>query len=374
MIYRLFFRLVLARIDPERAHGLASKALRAATALSGVRGLLRRVLGPRDERLRVRALGLEFPGPLGLAAGFDKDATSVDGLASLGFGFVEVGTVTAQAQEGNPRPRILRLPDDRAVVNSMGFPNPGAQAVAQRLRGRTGETVVGVNIGKTRVVPVEAAAADYRAAAAALAVHADYVVLNVSSPNTPGLRDMQAVDRLAALVREVREEVGSKPLLVKIGPDLADAELDAIADMALDLELDGIVAVNTTVDRGGLRSGPDALAEIEGGGISGAPLKERALEVLRRLHTRTGGRLVLVSVGGIETAEDAWERILAGATLLQGYTGFAYGGPLWPHRINRGLSRLLREAGMSSIQDAVGAGRFTNPPGRPRPPPRRGAR
>jgi dihydroorotate dehydrogenase len=223
--------------------------------------------------------------------------------------------------------------------------------------------VVGVNIGKTRAVPDADAAADYAASARAVAAVADYVVVNVSSPNTPGLRDMQAVDRLAALIAAVRTALadaprrqgadgrGPLPLLVKISPDLGDADVDAIADLALRERLDGLIATNTTIDRGALRD-PDVPFE---GGISGAPLKPRALAVLRRLHARTGGRLTLISVGGIETADDAWERIRAGATLVQAYTGFVYGGPLWPRRINRGLARRVRDAGLGSVQDAIGA-------------------
>ena len=371
MIYRLLFRLVLKRIEAEKAHALASSLLRGATTVPAARRLMRRALAPRDEHLSVRALGLDFPSPLGVAAGVDKDGTWFEGLAGLGFGFVEVGTVTARGQEGNPRPRVFRLTRERALVNSMGFPNPGAEAVAARLRHRQG-TVVGVNIGRTRAVALDGAGPDYRESARLLAPSADYLVLNISSPNTPGLRDLQvALERLASLVGDVRRELDELaervPLLIKIGPDLTDAELDAIADHAVKLELDGIVAVNTTVSASGLKR-ERQLAEAAGpGGISGPPLKARALEVLERLHARVGDHLVLISVGGIETADDAWERILAGATLVQAYTGFVYGGPLWPHRMNRGLARLLRQSGMASLQAAIGTASSEGPSsGRPR--------
>jgi dihydroorotate dehydrogenase len=344
VIYRLIFRLFLQRIDPERAHSLAARALTVT------RAILRPLLGRADDKLRVRALGLNFPSPLGVAAGFDKDASSFEGLGALGFGFVEVGTITALPQRGNPRPRVFRLSAERALVNRMGFPNPGASAAAERLRRRSGETVVGVNIG---------AGDDYRATVREVGPHADYLVLNVSSPNTPGLRDMQAVERLRPLVAEVRGELEAVPLLVKIGPDLSDAEIDAIADAALELRLAGIVAVNTTVDRGVLIG---AEAPIDDGGISGAPLKARALEVLLRLRARAGDRLVLISVGGIEEPADALDRILAGATFVQAYTGFVYGGPLWPRRMNRGLARMVAEAGATSVQDLVGA-RIGDEPG-----------
>jgi dihydroorotate dehydrogenase len=361
-LYRLLFTHVLARLDPERAHQLASRALRAFTALPGVRPLLRRLLCAHDPRLRVRALGLEFPSPLGLAAGYDKDASTFESLALLGFGYVEVGTITALEQPGNPRPRIFRVPEDRAVVNSMGFPNPGAEAVSRRLARRRRSGIVGINVGKTKRVAMEQVEADYEASVRLLLPVADYLAINVSSPNTPGLRDMQAADRLARLiaaarsaVEQIADEHRGVPLLLKIGPDLEDAEIDAIADLALALDLDGIVAVNSSVDASGLSRTLDQLGVSGPCGTSGAPLKQRSLAVLRRLRARVGDRLVLISVGGIETPLDAWERLRAGATLLQAHTGFVYGGPLWPHRMNRGLARFTAAAGLSSVQDVVGA-------------------
>jgi len=356
-VYRLLFRVVLRRVPAEAAHRAGFwliRVLGSAAAVPGVAAVLRRWLGPRDPVLRVRALGLEFPAPLGLAAGFDKDARGVAGLAALGFGFVEVGTVTARAQPGNPRPRMFRLPADRALVNRMGFNNEGAAAAAARLRrlvedarGGQARVIVGVNIGKTRAVPDEEAARDYAASARAVAGVADYVVVNVSSPNTPGLRDLQAADRLKPVLVAVREALDAAtdhrvPLLVKIAPDLADADVDAIADLALELGLDGIVATNTTVSRDGLASSPAEVAAAGAGGLSGAPLRGRALAVLRRLHARAGDRLVLIAAGGIETGDDAWERLAAGATLVQAYTGFIYGGPLWPRRVHAGLARRVQ--------------------------------
>jgi dihydroorotate dehydrogenase len=355
-VYRLVFRVVLRRVPAEAAHRAGFWLIRAA-GVPGVAGVLRRWLGPRDPVLRVRALGLEFPGPVGLAAGFDKDARGVAGLAALGFGFVEVGTVTARAQPGNPRPRMFRLPADRALVNRMGFNNEGAAAAAARLRrladgGRLGNgtgVIVGVHTDKTKAVPDEEAARDYAASARAVAGVADYVVVNVSSPNTPGLRDLQAADRLKPVLVAVREALDATadhrvPLLVKIAPDLADTDVDAIADLALELGLDGIVATNTTVSRDGLASSPADVAAAGAGGLSGAPLRGRALAVLRRLRARAGDRLVLIAAGGIETGDDAWERLEAGATLVQAYTGFIYGGPLWPRRVHAALARRLRSA------------------------------
>jgi dihydroorotate dehydrogenase len=363
-MYELLFTVVLRRIPAETAHRLGFALIRASAAVPGASSLLRRLLVPADPVLRVHALGHDLPGPLGLAAGFDKDAIGPDALGALGLDFVEVGTVTAQSQGGNPRPRLFRLPVDRALVNRLGFNNHGAAAMAARLRSRSRRhrsrsLLVGANIGKTRVVPEAEAAADYAASARLLAPVADYLVLNVSSPNTPGLRSLQAVDRLRPLIAAVRDATQATcgrpvPLLVKIAPDLADDEVDAIADLAVELGLDGIVATNTTVSRGQLASSPAEVAAAGAGGLSGAPLKPRALHVLRRLRARVGDRLALVASGGIETPEDAWERIEAGATLVQAYTGFIYGGPLWPRRIHRGLAQRARDAGLASIQQAVG--------------------
>jgi len=315
---------------------------------------MQRVLGPSDPVLRVHAFGRELSGPLGLAAGFDKDAKGVAALLASGFDFVEVGTVTAEAQPGNPKPRLFRLLRDRALINRMGFNNEGASVVARRLAHR-GTGMVGVNIGKTKRVAEADAIADFTHSAEVLAPLADYLVVNVSSPNTPGLRDLQAIDKLRPLLVAVRTacELASPmrrvPLLVKIAPDLADNDIDAIADLAVELGLDGIVATNTTIARTGLTSSPRTIEKLGAGGLSGAPLAARSLEILRRLRARVGTRLVLVSVGGIETADDVWNRIQAGATLVQAYTGFIYGGPFWPRRIHRELAARVRAAGMSSI-------------------------
>jgi dihydroorotate dehydrogenase len=362
-IYRAFFKLVLMRIPAEAAHALAEATMRFLARLPGYLWLSDRLLGPRDDSLRVRVGELELRGPLGVAAGVDKNAKWFDPLTALGFGFVEVGTVTAHAQRGNEEHRrvVTRLPRDRALLNAMGFPNDGARAVAARLARRRADRTIGVNIGKTRSVDLEHAVADYRESARLLAPVADYLVLNVSSPNTPGLTRLQDLDRLTALVEGVREElgrqgVGNLPLMVKLSPDLADAEIEAIAEMALRLGLAGIVAVNTTTDyRTATGSSRELAAQQHDGGLSGPPLRDRAVEVLRILRARTGGRIPLVSVGGIETPEDAWQRILAGATLLQVYTGLVYAGPLWARRMNRGIARRLRESEWSSLEEALGS-------------------
>ena len=359
-MYRFLFKLVLQRLPAEGAHHISFALLRAFMAVPGMRRLCARLLGPRDPLLRVRALGLEMPGPVGLAAGFDKDARGPDALAALGFGFIEVGTLTARAQPGNPRPRLFRLPADRALVNRMGFNNQGAAAAAGRLGSRARRTVVGANIGKSKIVPEEQAAEDYIESARVLAPVADYMVVNVSSPNTPGLRDLQAVDKLGPLLAAVRAALDEAspgrrvPLLVKIAPDLADADVDAVADLALARGLDGIIATNTTIGRADLRSEPARVQACGAGGLSGAPLRARALAVLRRLRARLGDQMVLVAAGGIESGADAWARIEAGASLVQVYTGLVYGGPLFAWRLHRDLARRVRAAGLPDIAAAVG--------------------
>ena len=362
-MYRSLARPILWRLPAELAHHVAFGALRFATQVPGLEEALRKSLGVADPALRVRAFGLDFPNPLGLAAGFDKNGLGYDALGAIGFGFVEVGTVTGHAQPGNPEPRLFRLPEDRALINRMGFNNDGADVVASRLahRGRgDGVTLVGANIGKTRSVPEERAAEDYVRSAERLGPLADYMVVNVSSPNTPGLRDLQSVEKLRPLLAAVRSALDRSaprrrvPLLVKIAPDLADADVDAIADLALELGLEGIVATNTTLSREGLRTDAARVARIGAGGVSGAPLATRSLAVLRRLRARVGDRLVLVSAGGIATAADAWVRVRAGATLLQLYTALIYEGPGLPRELLEGLAERARREGFDKVQDAVG--------------------
>lgn len=338
-MYPLLFRAVLSRFDPEFAHHAGMAVIRVLGAAPFARAA--RVYTRPDPRLRVDALGLSFASPFGIAAGFDKNAVGVRGLAALGFGHVEVGTVTAIPQEGNPRPRLFRLIADRAVINRMGFNNEGADAVARRLaRLRRGapDTVIGVNIGKSRVVDVEDATADYVSSATKLAPLADYLAVNVSSPNTPGLRGLQAVETLAPLLRAVQEASGETPLLVKIAPDLPDDEITAIAKLAVEEGLAGIIAHNTTISREGLVTDASTVEALGAGGLSGAPLKERSLQVLRLVRSAVPEDFCVIAVGGVETASDVQERLEAGATLVQGYTAFLYRGPFWGREINRGLA------------------------------------
>jgi dihydroorotate dehydrogenase len=346
-------RTALFRAPPERIHTLVFSALRGATATAAARGTLRRALAPHDPVLASTVFGVRFPGPLGLAAGFDKDGEGLNTWGAMGFGYAEVGTVTPLAQPGNPAPRLFRLPADRALLNRMGFNNHGAGQLALRLARHRPDVPIGVNIGKSKVTPPEEAAQDYASSARLLGPLAAYLVVNVSSPNTPGLRDLQAVESLRPILAAVLAETAT-PVLVKIAPDLSDSDVDAVADLALELGLAGIVATNTTISRSGLRT--PGVEDLGPGGISGTPLAHRSLEVLRRLYARVGDRQVLIGVGGIENADDAWERITAGASLLQGYTGFVYGGGLWAKQIHDGIAERLHAGGFSSLSAAVGSG------------------
>lgn len=359
MLYRLLLRPFFFLLDAERAHHVGFGLLRFAAKFPGGALLLSWVYAYRSPRTEVKALGLLFPTPIGLAAGFDKDARGFEALGALGFGHVEVGTLTGQAQPGNPQPRLFRLPADRALINRMGFNNGGSAGAIGRLSGKR-RGVVGVNIGKTKVVPEERAVEDYVASTERLARFADYFVVNVSSPNTPGLRDLQAVDKLRPILEGVRaalDESSPKrrvPLLVKIAPDLADEDVDAVAELALELGLDGIVATNTTISRAGLASDPSVVEAMGNGGLSGAPLRDRSRDVIRRLRARVGDRLVLIAAGGVDSAEEAWQRIKSGATLVQIYTAFIYGGPGLPGMIAEGVDRLAAAEGYARVQDAIG--------------------
>ncbi|MDY6998662.1 MAG: quinone-dependent dihydroorotate dehydrogenase [Actinomycetota bacterium] len=350
-MYRTLRRVLFA-VEAERIHTVVFGALRAATAAPPLRRGLSRLLRPQDPVLASTVFGVRFPAPMGLAAGFDKDGLGVRTWGALGFGYAELGTVTARPQPGNPPPRLFRLPADRALLNRMGFNNHGAGALAAQLSRHLPEVPVGVNIGKTKVTPPEQAADDYAESARLLGPLATFLVVNVSSPNTPGLRDLQSVESLRPILAAVLAQT-STPVLVKIAPDLADEDIDRIADLAVELGLAGIVATNTTVSREGLAT--PGVAELGPGGISGPPVARRSAEVLRRLYGRVGDRLVLISVGGIETADDAWQRIISGASLLQGYTGFVYGGGLWAKSVNDGIARRLHEGGFTSLADAVGS-------------------
>jgi dihydroorotate dehydrogenase len=362
MLYRTLLRPLLFRLPPETAHELALHALSNGAAAWA----LGRAAGFKEEPSpfgELRRFGLKFKNPVGLAAGFDKNGLALRGLAALGFGFVEAGTVTNLAQPGNPRPRLFRLPLDRALVNRQGFNNEGAAALARRLERGRPDCVLGVNIGKSRVVPVEEATADYLASFEAVRAHADYVAVNVSSPNTPGLRELQRADLLAALLGELQrrnrelskgEGRAPAPLLLKVAPDLSEGELESIVDAARRASVAAIIATNTTVSRAGLRTPHARVSSFGEGGLSGAPLRARSTRIVAALRRLTRGSPEIVGVGGVFCAEDAWEKICAGASLVQLYTGFVYEGAGVVRRINEGLARLLEREGFRTLDDAVG--------------------
>ncbi|MHA2788989.1 quinone-dependent dihydroorotate dehydrogenase [Corynebacterium sp. S7] len=340
-------------IPPERIHGIINVGLKTLHSVPVVNRAMESGVRVKDPVLSQDLLGTTFSAPLGLAAGFDKNAASIDAWGAIGFGYAELGTVTPKPQPGNPAPRLFRLPKDRAILNRMGFNNKGALVVSEGLKRRKSSDVVGINIGKNKTSTD--AVADFRQCAAALGSLADYVAVNVSSPNTPGLRDLQAVEELRPILLAVTEATDS-PVLVKIAPDLADDDILQIADLAIELGLAGIIATNTTISRDGLNTDPEEVAAMGPGGISGDPLNERSLEVLKLLRKHVGEKLLLISVGGISTPERAWERITSGANLLQGYTPFIYGGLGWIHSVHTGLAKQVRAHGLSNISEAVGSG------------------
>lgn len=354
MLYRLARPLLFAQ-DPERAHALAMAWLRRVGASPGWRAALERRLAVRDARLRQELWGLAFPAPMGLAAGFDKSAEAPLAWQALGFGFAELGTATPEPQAGNPGPRLWRMPAERALCNRMGFNNDGAGAVAERIaRARPFARVpLGANIGKNRDTPLERAADDYEAAYGALAPQADFVVVNVSSPNTPGLRALQQAEHLRGLLAALQDaavahDVQHRPLLVKLDPDLRPEALDEVVRTCVEARVQGLVCANTSVELPRPRG-----AE---GGVSGAPLRERSTAVLRRAAELTQGALPLVGVGGVFSAEDAYAKLRAGASLLEGYTGFVYEGPGYAKRVHAGLLDLLERDGLGHVREAVGAG------------------
>lgn len=355
-------RPLLFNLPAEQAHHVGTTALDAALSLPPARSLARSLFHVRDPALAVERFGIRFPNPVGLAAGFDKSGAWFNALGALGFGAIEIGTVTALAQPGNPQPRLFRLPADGALLNRMGFNNPGAEAVAARLRRTRIEPVLGINIGKSKAAPLEDAPADYLRSLELLEPFAAYLVVNVSSPNTPGLRQLQDAAPLRALLRALRIRAGElaaargespRPILLKIAPDLTDPQVEEAAGIAVEQGMAGLIATNTTVSRDGLRT--DGVDAMGAGGISGAPVHRRAVEVVGRAWTATGGRLPIVGVGGIFGPDEAWAMIRAGASLVQVWTGFIYRGPGIARDINRGLLRRMARDGHRSLDEAVGA-------------------
>jgi len=360
-LYRRAVRPLLFSQDAERIHERTLRALNWASRHPPACDVLASFL--KAPAMPVELFGLRFPNPLGLAAGMDKHATALPAWAALGFGFAELGGVTQHAQPGNPEPRIFRAVTEEAIVNRMGFNNPGAEAVAERLaawraQGLWPRHPVGINLGKSKITPLEHAAEDYAASFRLLREHADFFVVNVSSPNTPNLRQLQdkaALDEILAAIEEVQSPaLPQRPILVKVAPDLTFEALDEIIELAERRKLAGIVATNTTVTRPPSEDPATVRVYAEAGGLSGKPLRGRSTEIIRHLYSQTRGRLPIIGVGGIFNAEDAWEKISAGASLIQVYTGLVYEGPALAKEIVAGLYRRLEEAGFSSLGQAVG--------------------
>jgi dihydroorotate dehydrogenase len=358
----VLFRLPF--LSAEGAHNLTMNAFYWLMKIPGVRWLTSAFFRVSDPRLHVRRFGLEFPNPVGLAAGMDKNAKWHNDLLALGFGFIEVGTVTAQPQVGKPKPRILRLPKDRALLNRMGSPNVGAEKVAAHLTVRPPRAILGINIGKTTTTPNEDAPGDYLASFERLYPFASYFVLNISSPNTPGLRKLQASENLGPILRILMDHNAilararnqqPKPILVKIAPDLDKQHLNEIVDLCVDLKLAGIIVANTTTSRDGLTKTPEPKIRVAGdGGVSGQPLTRRSRDLVAAVYRRTGKELPIIGVGGIMTADDAWQMIRAGASLVQVHSGLVYSGPGLVAAINRHVAAQLGKRGLSSVEDVVG--------------------
>lgn len=362
MLYRTIAKPVLFRMDPEKAHHLTVHGLAAVSKIPGMKAIMSGAWGSiHAEQLATEVLGIRFPNPVGLAAGLDKNAHAVEGFSSMGLGFMEVGTVTPKGQEGNPKPRMFRLPPDQGLINRMGFNNEGTEAMAARLaRLRSRPIPLAINIGKNKVTPNEAAHEDYEQCIRSLYAYGDFFVVNISSPNTPDLRELQHGDELKRLLAAVGGEMGrqaqrsggkSKPFLVKIAPDMTEEQLEYTVQTIQGSGAAGIIATNTTISRAGLTH----LNARETGGLSGIPVKERSTEVIRSVYRMTGGQLPIIGSGGIFTAEDAYEKIRAGASLVEVYTALIYKGPTLLKEINNGLLRLLQRDGLRHISEAVGA-------------------
>lgn len=344
-MYKTIIKPLFFLFQPETIHHLVFKIIKFFSAIPGVSVLIRMVYVIDDNRLEVKLLGLTFPNPVGLAAGFDKDAKLYDELGNYGFGFIEIGTLTPKAQPGNEKPRLFRLPEDEALINRMGFNNEGVDAAVERLKKRKTNIIIGGNIGKNKITPNEEAESDYEKCFEALFDHVDYFAVNVSSPNTPNLRALQDKEPLAKLLTRIKklnsQKSNPKPILLKIAPDLTNEQLDDIIDIVKETKIDGVIATNTTISREGLQTEDSRLETIGAGGLSGKPLTKRSTEVVRYLSTKSNKAFPIIAVGGIHTAEDAIEKLNAGASLVQIYTGFIYEGPGIAKRINKKLLKVV---------------------------------
>ena len=343
-MYKTFIRPFLFLIGPERVHHFTFRFIQLISAIPGVKSIISKLYTFHHPNLERKIFGLTFKNPVGLAAGFDKDAKLLDELACFGFGFIEIGTITPKPQPGNEKPRLFRLREDEALINRMGFNNGGAVAAAARLKKRSPGVLVGGNIGKNKLTPNDQAAQDYAICLETLYPYVDYFVVNVSSPNTPGLRDLQEKEPLKILLTHVKRlslaKEKPKPILLKISPDLTPDQLNDIVEILKETGTDGVIATNTTLSREGLSTNDEKIKKIAAGGLSGKPLNEKSNEVIRYLRSRLGSGYPIIGVGGIMTPEDAVEKMLAGADLVQIYTGFVYEGPAFVKRINQRLISL----------------------------------
>ena len=346
-MYKTLIRPLLFAKDPESAHYFAFDWIKRLFKIPGVAAVCNALYNYKDKNLSVECFGLQFPNPVGLAAGFDKDAKLFNQLSAFGFGFIEVGTLTPVKQAGNPQPRLFRLPEDQSLINRMGFNNCGVEEVITRLKQKRTNILIGGNIGKNKVTPNDQAVEDYTTCFHALHDYVDYFVVNVSSPNTPNLRELQEKEPLKALLQTLQREgaiyAKQKPILLKIAPDLTNEQLDDIIEIMTDIRLDGLIATNTTISREGLNTSESTINSIGAGGLSGKAVRARSTEVIRYLANRSKGRFPIVGVGGINTAEDAIEKLEAGATLVQIYSGFIYEGPAMLKKINRGIAAWKRK-------------------------------
>lgn len=355
--YQKFVRPLLFKIPAETAHEIGLETLRIGLAARFARDFAARQFGCGEPFGEIERFGLKFGSPLGVAAGFDKNGVVVNQLAALGFGFVEVGTVTFNPQTGNQKPRLFRLPADQALINRLGFNNDGTPCVVERLKKLQPNCILGVNIGKNKDVPNEEAIENYLQSFELAHQVADYIAVNVSSPNTPNLRQLQQADNLENLLSALQEKnrrLKPKPLLVKIAPDLSEAEIEVVTDISIRKNLAGIIATNTTVSRESLQTSSIKVANIGAGGLSGKPLMKRSNEVIRQVYRYSKGKLPIIGVGGVFSAADAFEKIAAGACLIQAYTGFVYRGFSFAAEINSGLAKILKEKDFRSLDEAVG--------------------
>ncbi len=341
-MYKAIIRPILFTLSPERAHHFTVSFFKFLYKIPGTRSLLKGMYGKDNPKLHRELFGLKFKNPVGLAAGFDKDAKAIDEFAALGFGFIEIGTLTPKGQPGNPQPRLFRLPKDGGLINRMGFNNQGVDVAIKRLKSRKTDVIVGGNIGKNKITPNDQAKDDYLYALEALHDYVDYFVVNVSSPNTPNLRELQEKEPLKELLASLKQRNSMfkkpKPILLKIAPDLTNEQLDDIIEIVQEVKLDGLIATNTTISREGLNTSTERLDKIGNGGLSGQPVKSRSTEVIRYIHSKSEGSFPIIGVGGIHSAEDALEKLEAGASLVQLYTGFIYEGPTLIKKINRKLA------------------------------------